>query len=387
MTRSPVRRFLFGTVLVLSITTGAAAPPAGAAASAAAASGSGAYQPLAPSRLLDTRTGLGAPAGRVAPNGTVHLQVTGRAGVPTSGVSAVVLNITVTGPTSGGVVTAWADGTTRPTASNLNYVTGQTIPNLVIAPLGSNGKVALYNHSAGSTHLVADIAGYYTGKAASPSSACANPYFTTSDPNGGITDHGYYVHNNLWNAAKYPGTKGTTQVCSYRSWNHIGTASNTSGNGEVKTYPNVHKDYSGRSISSFSRLTSTFAATAPGVGIYNVAYDLWLNGVPNDEVMIWTDNHKQVPAGSRFASGVSLGGHLWDVYATRDNGYIAFVPSNGVRLTAGTLDIKAMLSYLVARGKVASSATVDQICYGVEIVDTGGSAATWQFTDFSITDS
>ena len=201
-----------------------------------------------------------------------------------------------------------------------------------------------------------------------------------------MTDGGYYVHNNLWNASRYPGTKGTTQVCSFHSWNHIGTASNT-GDGAVKTYPNVHKDYSGRTISSFPRLTSSYAATAPGVGIYNVAYDLWLNGVPNDEVMVWTDNHNQVPAGSRFASGVSLGGRSWDVYATSGNGYIAFVPSGGARYPSGTVDLKAMLTYLVGQGRVASGSTVDQICYGVEIVDTGGTARTWNFTNFSITDS
>jgi hypothetical protein len=218
-------------------------------------------------------------------------------------------------------------------------------------------------------------------------SVCTNPYFTTSDPNGGVSDGGYYVHNNLWNAAKYPGTKGTTSVCSYHSWNHVGTASNTSGNGEVKTYPNVHKDYSGRTISSFTRLTSTYAATAPNVGIYDVAYDLWLNGVPNDEVMIWTDNHKQVPAGSRFATGVVLGGRAWDVYATSGNGYIAFVPSAGAAYPSGSVDIKAMLTYLVGQGRTAASSTVDQIGYGVEIVDTGGQPATWNFTDFSITDS
>jgi len=164
---------------------------------------------------------------------------------------------------------------------------------------------------------------------------CTNPYFTTSGSNGGITDGAYYVHNNLWNASGYPGTKGTTQVCSFHSWNHIGTASNN-GDGAVKTYPNVHKDYSGRKISSFSRLTSTFAATSPGVGIYNVGYDLWLNGVPNDELMIWTDSRKQVPAGSKVASNVKVGGHTRDVYATGGN---------------------------------------------------GGKPATWKFTNFSITDS
>ncbi len=214
---------------------------------------------------------------------------------------------------------------------------------------------------------------------------CTNPYTTLTGSNAGVTDGGYYVHNNLWNASSYPGTTGKTEVCSYRSWNHVAKATNN-GDGAVKTYPNVHKDYSGRTIASFSRLRSSFAATSPGVGIYNVGYDLWLNGVPNDEVMIWTDNHRQVPAGSRFASAVSLSGYTWDVYATRDNGYIAFVPSGGKRITSGTIDIKAMLNYLVARGRVASNATVDQICYGVEVVDTGGSAATWRFTNFSIAD-
>ena len=225
-----------------------------------------------------------------------------------------------------------------------------------------------------------------TPTSTSAGSVCTNPYFTTSATNGGVTDGGYYVHNNLWNAGGYPGTKGTTQVCSYHSWNHVATATNN-GDGAVKTYPNVHKDYSGKTISSLNTLTSTFAAASPGVGIYNVAYDLWLNGVPNDEVMIWTDNHKQVPAGSRFASDVSLSGKTWDVYATSGNGYIAFVPSNGARYTSGTLDLKAMLSYLVAHGRMAASSTVDQVCYGVEIVDTGGSPATWNFTNFSITSS
>jgi hypothetical protein len=222
--------------------------------------------------------------------------------------------------------------------------------------------------------------------AVSTASRCTNPYFTTSSSNGGITDGGYYVHNNLWNASPYPGTKGTTSVCSYHSWNHVATATNT-GDGAVKTYPNVHKDYSGRTIASFPRLTSKFAAAAPPVGIYNVGYDLWINGVPNDEVMIWTENRGQYPAGSRVATGVSISGYTWDVYATSGNGYIAFVPSNGARHTSGTIDIKAMLNYLVSKGRLSASDTVDQICYGVEIVSTAGSPATWYFTDFSITDS
>lgn len=231
---------------------------------------------------------------------------------------------------------------------------------------------------------------------------CTNPYFTTSDPNGGVSDGGFYVHNNLWNAANYPGTKGTTAVCSYHSWNHYGTASNTSGDGAVKTYPNVHKDYSpARSLSAFPQLTSSEAVTSPGVGIYDVAYDLWINGVASstsNEVMIWTENHDQRPAGNIVASGLSFSGAKWDVWSANNNHYLAFTapaatsgshpgwPTNEVRSPA-TLDIKAMLNYLVSTGRLSSTSTLNQLCFGVEIVDTGGVQRTWNVTNFSLADS
>lgn len=121
----------------------------------------GGFVSLAPARLLDTRIGNGAPVGAVAPGGVLALQVTGRGGVPTSGVSAVVLNVTVAGSSGSGWVTAYADGAAHPTASNLNFVPGQIVPNLVVVPVGANGQVDLYNGSSGSTQLVADVAGYY----------------------------------------------------------------------------------------------------------------------------------------------------------------------------------------------------------------------------------
>jgi len=122
----------------------------------------GGLRSLAPARILDTRSGIGAPTGAVAPNSFVAVQVAGQGGVPASGVSAVVLNVTVAGSTGAGFVTAYADGTTRPTASNLNFVPGQIVPNLVVVPVSQvNGKVDLYNGSFGSTQLVADVAGYY----------------------------------------------------------------------------------------------------------------------------------------------------------------------------------------------------------------------------------
>lgn len=120
----------------------------------------GGYRSLPPARLLDTRTGLGAPMAKVGPAGSLALQVTGRGGVPATGVSAVALNVTVTAPTAESFLTAWPTGQARPLASNLNYRPGQTVPNMVVVKVGQGGKVSLFNY-AGSTDLVVDVAGWY----------------------------------------------------------------------------------------------------------------------------------------------------------------------------------------------------------------------------------
>jgi hypothetical protein len=120
---------------------------------------SGGFVPVAPERILDTRAGFGA-SGRIGPGGAIDLQVAGRGGVPLTGVDAVALNVTVTEPTAVGFVTAYPAGTTRPLASNLNIVPGQTVPNAVVVKLGTLGRVTFYN-SSGTTHLIADVAGWY----------------------------------------------------------------------------------------------------------------------------------------------------------------------------------------------------------------------------------
>lgn len=111
---------------------------------------------IAPTRFLDTRSS----SGRVAGGRSISFQVAGLHGVPTD-VSAVVVNITVTEPTSSGFITAHASRTAKPEASNVNYAPGQTVPNLAVVPVGRDGKVTLSNTSAGSTHLIADVSAYF----------------------------------------------------------------------------------------------------------------------------------------------------------------------------------------------------------------------------------
>jgi hypothetical protein len=151
---------------LLAVSTAAASSASAVTAAGGMPSSAGAFIPVKAARVLDTRSGLGAPRGPVRGGSTVHLQVAGHGGVPGTGVSAVMLNVTVTQPTGGGVVTAYADGTSLPGTSNLNFVRGQTVPNLALVTVGGNGKLALHVAMAGTVQLVVDVQGYYLAGAA-----------------------------------------------------------------------------------------------------------------------------------------------------------------------------------------------------------------------------
>ncbi len=117
------------------------------------------FEPVIPERLLDSRVGTGVAAGRVPAGGTVELQVSGIgvARVPDE-VAAVALNVTVDQAAGAGFVTAWPCGGPRPLASNLNFVAGSTIANMVVATVGDGGKVCLF--ASNEVDLVADISGF-----------------------------------------------------------------------------------------------------------------------------------------------------------------------------------------------------------------------------------
>jgi len=121
------------------------------------ANGASGYKPAGPSRLLDTRNS--GPS--IGENGTRLLQVTGQQGIPATGVTAVILNVTATNPTANSFISVYPGGTPVPVSSNLNFKPNQTIANLVTVPVGSDGTVAFFNH-VGNVDVVVDLFGYYT---------------------------------------------------------------------------------------------------------------------------------------------------------------------------------------------------------------------------------
>lgn len=158
--------------------------------SAAAGPRTGRFHPTDPSRILDTRNGIGIANGPIRTGMGAHpsldpitrigeavnheLKVTGRNGIPETGVSAVLLNVTAVDapaasflsvvPKTARVGDIFNDQDSlrfNPTTSNLNVTVGpQATPNLVLVPVGAGGIIRIFN-SAGPTHLIADLAGWY----------------------------------------------------------------------------------------------------------------------------------------------------------------------------------------------------------------------------------
>ena len=153
----------------------------------------GSFHPTPPTRIVDTRSGVGMSNGPVRTGAGRHssldpltrrdelanheMKVTGVGGIPDAGVSAVLLNVTaVDAPATGyltvfpkpqaccGPMSIYDDQATiiagEPATSSLNVGAGETVPNLVLARVGAGGKIRIYNWW-GPTHVIMDLAGWF----------------------------------------------------------------------------------------------------------------------------------------------------------------------------------------------------------------------------------
>ncbi|MBT8212292.1 MAG: hypothetical protein KJN71_04005 [Acidimicrobiia bacterium] len=120
----------------------------------------GRFISIDPVRLFDTRTPA-PPSGKLAAGSTLTVPVAGAVGVPVSGASAVVLNLTGTQADAAGFVTGFPTGSVRPQASVLNMERpGHAAANLIILPLGAAGQVNFFVQPG--MHLLGDVVGYVT---------------------------------------------------------------------------------------------------------------------------------------------------------------------------------------------------------------------------------
>ena len=122
---------------------------------------SGQFRALTPARILDTRNRIGGYGTPVGASQSIALPVVGQGGVPSSGVAAVALNLTITNPSGSGFATVFPTGSALPASSTLNFSAGETRANLVQVPVGNGGDASIYLAGA-SADVVADVLGYYT---------------------------------------------------------------------------------------------------------------------------------------------------------------------------------------------------------------------------------
>jgi hypothetical protein len=223
---------------------------------------------------------------------------------------------------------------------------------------------------------------------------CTKPTVIPMDPNSaqnGVTEGNYYVTNDTWNADRYSGLSQALYVCNYNSWYAIAAMNNDTGDGAVKTSPNVQETWypTPTKLSSWKSITSQFSDVPPGTGsnygIWEFEYDIWLNGLADSnstEVMIWTYNNGQTPSGSPIGSFTDAG-HTYVVYrSTPPHQYIAFVDLSDH--LSGNVNLLHFFNYVISKGWMPSSSTLYQICNGVELTSTNSKPEKFTINNFSI---
>jgi hypothetical protein len=134
---------------VLAIVTAGETPARAAPLQAATA--------ITPTRVLDTRAGIGAPRGRLNPGAVITLAIPSAAG---AGATSVLVNLTATDALGTGHVTAWPCNEAMPATSVLNFTTGHAVPNLIAIKLPAGG---LCLASSAPVHVLGDVQGWFTG--------------------------------------------------------------------------------------------------------------------------------------------------------------------------------------------------------------------------------
>lgn len=320
------------------------------------------YVPNGPVRLLDTRKGTGGTTGPIAAKASVNVQITGVQGVPASNVTAVVLNVTAVSPTANGVATVYPTGQSVPTSSNLNWRAGQTEPNLVVVPVGANGKISIWNGSSGTVQFLADEAGYFT-----TSTTGASTYTAVGPVRAMDTRHGTGVAQGTIAAGASDSLQvGGTTIGSVSIPSGITavamnvTAVDSTTNSDLIVYPNQTPGGDNEAVPTVSNLNFSAGQTAANMVIVPVGPDGkvdFRNGGTSGTLDAIADIAGYFKAGTSGAKYHAVGPErLLDTRSGQGEGLNHSVPDGTPIAKTGTLALPLPASYsaLVANLTVVS---------------------------------
>ena len=192
---------------------------------------------------------------------------------------------------------------------------------------------------------------------------------------GSFTTNGYTFNNDVWGSGAGP---QTIWVNSSSNWGVWSDQPNTGG---VKSYPHDGRTV-GIAINSLHSATSSFNVSVPGSGAFETAYDIWANNNA-DEIMLWMNKTGAVgPLGS-LRTTVSVGGYSWALYVGSNGSNQVFSFLDQGSTTSGTVDIRAVLQWLVSHGYFGNG-PLNEIQFGWEITSTNNTGENFVGNNFSI---
>jgi hypothetical protein len=141
------------------------------------------FTPNVPTRIADTRSGLGWPS-KLGQGTTATMEVPGSLAGPDTW--AVAMNVTAVQPSATTYLTVWPTGIARPTVSNLNPAAGAIVPNAVQTLISPQNQFNVYNY-AGTVHVLADVVGtFYLYPGTATSLATAQAYTSEMQQRDGL---------------------------------------------------------------------------------------------------------------------------------------------------------------------------------------------------------
>lgn len=161
------KRRLLSLAAICSLAATLAVAPSSTAAPYASHTSDTALVPISPTRIVDSRAGVGAPSA-LADGQKATIVAAGSVRTTSSSTTSTVIpadadaieaTITAVSPAKDGYLTAWQAGTPQPSTSTVNFTQGRTIAKGVTIPLGSDGEFCVF--ARGGAHFLVDITGYY----------------------------------------------------------------------------------------------------------------------------------------------------------------------------------------------------------------------------------
>lgn len=155
------------------------------------------YTPVAPTRILDTRTGTGGISGALQPASTPgspgpYLLAVGGTGTVPVTAAAVVVTVTVVDPAGPGNLRIFPDGygyglpsgQPAPDVVSVNYVPGRASADLALVQVPADGYLDLETFGS-TTDVTVDVVGYL------PTGAASVPAGTVSTDENAVAQMGY----------------------------------------------------------------------------------------------------------------------------------------------------------------------------------------------------